>query len=46
MSSYLVKGTEEHKEISQAIFDHDADTADRLMREHLQLVKQKLFQHH
>jgi DNA-binding GntR family transcriptional regulator len=46
MSSYLVKGTEEHKEISQAIFTHDVDTADKLMREHLQLVKQKLFQHY
>ena len=44
MSSYLVKGTEEHREISQAIFDHDHETAERLMREHLQLVKQKLFQ--
>jgi DNA-binding GntR family transcriptional regulator len=44
MSSYLVKGTDEHKEISQAILTHDADTAERLMREHLQLVKNKLFQ--
>jgi len=44
MWSYLVKGTEEHKEISQAIFDHDDETAERLTREHLQLVRQKLFQ--
>jgi DNA-binding GntR family transcriptional regulator len=42
--SNLVRGTREHKAITEAIVTSDGETAETLMREHLQKVRHSLFE--
>ena len=40
---YLVHGTQEHREIVNAILANDNETAENLMRIHIQKARQKMF---
>ncbi len=40
---YLIDGTEEHKQVVEAILAGDGETAERLMREHIRSVRENMF---